>query len=390
MKEVKIVIGANYGDCGKGLMTRYFANEKENSFPIIILHSGTAQRGHTVDYDETHRHVFHHFGAGAGDGLPTFFAKTFLIHPMEFHREHMEGIDKDELGRLMSKCFCDPDAKVITPFDMLVDHATEEYIAKQKGHREYGSCGYGSWCAVEDRFPMGRTAYSIKDFSEALFKEQVPVLMNNIWRDCLCVLRKRGVSLEETSYGKTLFDDIFRDCLISRFTADLHYFCENVECITFDSLWEKFDSFIFEGSQGLGLDKNVENEWHTTSNTGLTNPIAMLDDKDFKAEVCYVTRSYITRHGKGPIEFPASKKEINAEMFDRTNIPNKFQGTLTYGFFEEEAMCNRILKDCNPILDDSRYTTISLAVTHVNEFPYTGNIPAKYISDNPYTVKRMY
>ena len=33
MKDVKIVIGANYGDEGKGLLTRYFAKQVNN--PII-------------------------------------------------------------------------------------------------------------------------------------------------------------------------------------------------------------------------------------------------------------------------------------------------------------------------------------------------------------------
>ena len=81
MKDVKIVIGANYGDEGKGLMTRHFVLDSKTK-PIVVFHNGTAQRGHTVDYNATHRHVFHHFGSGTGDGAPTYFAETFLIHPM--------------------------------------------------------------------------------------------------------------------------------------------------------------------------------------------------------------------------------------------------------------------------------------------------------------------
>ena len=46
MKDVKIVIGANYGDEGKGLMTRHFVldAQKKNMNPIVIFHNGTAQR----------------------------------------------------------------------------------------------------------------------------------------------------------------------------------------------------------------------------------------------------------------------------------------------------------------------------------------------------------
>ncbi len=39
MKDVKIIIGNNYGSEGKGLITRYFTQITEN--PIVILYNGT-------------------------------------------------------------------------------------------------------------------------------------------------------------------------------------------------------------------------------------------------------------------------------------------------------------------------------------------------------------
>lgn len=38
MKKVKVVIGANFGDEGKGLMTDYFASKEDNA--IVVLHNG--------------------------------------------------------------------------------------------------------------------------------------------------------------------------------------------------------------------------------------------------------------------------------------------------------------------------------------------------------------
>ena len=75
MKKVKIVVGANYGDESKGLVTRHFVKTTEN--PLVIFHNGSAQRGHTVDYNPDFRHVYHHFGCGTADGAPTYFAETF-------------------------------------------------------------------------------------------------------------------------------------------------------------------------------------------------------------------------------------------------------------------------------------------------------------------------
>ena len=57
MKNVKIVIGANFGDEGKGLMTDYFTS---GSNDIVVLSNGGAQRGHTVTKTNGIRHVFHH------------------------------------------------------------------------------------------------------------------------------------------------------------------------------------------------------------------------------------------------------------------------------------------------------------------------------------------
>ena len=266
MKDVKIVIGANYGDEGKGLMTRHFV-KNANSPSIVVFHNGTAQRGHTVDYNADFRHVYHHFGSGTGDGAPTFFAESFLVHPMEFRREFGELCSQHILP---PKAFCDPNAKVITPLDMVVDHATEEFIAIQRGEREYGSCGFGSWCAAEDRIPMGRTAFTVSDF---LNKDAYTFLMEEIWKDCLAILVKRGVDIEKTSFANILKD---RSHILNNFKNDLSFFFSKITFMDFDGIYNKFDSIIFENGQGLGLDMNVNNPWHTTSTTGLINPFNML------------------------------------------------------------------------------------------------------------------
>ena len=55
MKDVKVVIGASFGDEGKGLMTDYFAGKakEEGKSCLVVCGNGGAQRGHTVrvNYD---------------------------------------------------------------------------------------------------------------------------------------------------------------------------------------------------------------------------------------------------------------------------------------------------------------------------------------------------
>ena len=70
MRDIKIVIGANYGDEGKGLMTDFFAADAagKGMRSLVICSNGGSQRGHTVITPEGIRHVFHHFGSGSFAG----------------------------------------------------------------------------------------------------------------------------------------------------------------------------------------------------------------------------------------------------------------------------------------------------------------------------------
>lgn len=375
-KNVKIIIGANYGDEGKGLLTRYFVKQAKN--PIVVFHNGTAQRGHTVDYNPSFRHVYHHFGCGTGDGAPTYFADTFWIHPMEFRREWNELV----ASGIFPRCYCDANARVVTPFDMLVDHTTEAYITWDHQEPEHGSCGYGTWCAT-DRF---NGHYTIGEYKKAIENHTVDDLLEDAWFHCVSELVFREVDIDKVpEFIKYFSDPVVKETTKLHFIDDLKFFFKQVAFINFNTIYNHYDDIIFENGQGLGLDQNCGSEWHTTSNTGLTNPTAMLKNKDnFNAEICYVTRSYATRHGIGDMYNEAPKDEINENMFDRTNITNEFQGSLRYGYPEAAAMVRRIEKDFSIVATDNHFKK-SLAVTHCNEFPNFEK-DATYESNNPYSV----
>lgn len=58
--EAAVVIGANYGDEGKGLITDYLA-ALDHSNTLVVRFNGGAQAGHTVQTPSGLRHVFSHF-----------------------------------------------------------------------------------------------------------------------------------------------------------------------------------------------------------------------------------------------------------------------------------------------------------------------------------------
>ena len=377
--SVKIVIGANYGDEGKGLMSRYFTKEfiNEGKRPITVLHNGSAQRGHTADYDDGSRHVFHNFATGSKEGASTYYASTFMVHPLDYCREVRE------LGYLPD-VYCNPNCVVVTPLDMIVDHMIEDYIAVDTGTREYGSCGYGTWSTTDRIKQRPDLAYTVSTF---FFTTNYIHLMDSLKEWCLERLKSFHVDLDRIHWGKEYFSensDSFAK-LCARFKLDLDYFMHTVRFVSFEQVWNHRDSIIFEGAQGLLLDKDQDTIWTTTSHTGLKNPSDILAPySDFQAEVCYVTRTYITRHGDGPLDSEVNKNELGDLVDDKTNKFNVFQGGLRYATMTKSLVDAAIEKDFSAVQNKSYFLTT--AYTHCNEHPVYGGT---YRSYTPNEVNRV-
>lgn len=361
--SVKIVIGANYGDEGKGLMSRYFTKQFVNSGkkPVTVFHNGSAQRGHTADYEDGSRHVFHNFCAGARDGGVTYYDRTFMVHPMDFCREVRE------LGELPT-VWCSPECVVVTPADMLTDHIIEDHIAAKCGMREYGSCGYGTWSTTDRMRERPDLTYTISQMAKGDYWKIVSSLKE--WAESR--LKTFGVDLDIVPEWKKFFDPKNNswELLWSHFKWDLDNFIRCVRFMDFGTVWKEHDSIIFEGAQGLLLDKDRDDIWTTTSNTGLKNPRELLDRySDFRAEVCYVSRSYVTRHGDGPLKNEVDAKEIGENLFDKTNVFNSFQGSLRYAMISKPDVAMAICQDFQ--IAESNYE-MTVAYTHCNEHDING------------------
>lgn len=360
MKTVKIVIGANAGDEGKGYMTDYFANEakNQNKSCLVVCHNGSCQKGHTVVSPSGVRHIFHHFGSGNMVGADTYLSKDYIVNPIIFKKEY------EELERkgVATKTFVHKDCLVTTPFDMIINQIVEEY----RNENRHGSCGLG----VNETIVRNNKLDKIT-ISEIL---SILPLVNHVYSNLDYIasyyfpdrLKELGIESIPTKWVEILSK---KENIIENYISDLYMMQSIIEFVD-DSIFDKYEYVIFEGAQGLLLDQNnMEYFPHLTpSNTGLTNPVSMLKGRDVKdVEVCYVTRTYMTRHGAGRFDTECSKDEINPSMVDLTNVPNEFQGTLRYGKLDWNDLKNRIENDFennNNGLDIKK----SLAITHLNEY----------------------
>jgi len=326
VKDVKIVVGLNYGDEGKGLMVDYFSRQAilKGDDVLNVLSNGSAQRGHTVQLLDGERHVFKHLGSGTFAGADTYFPAQFLVNPIEFNKEYEV---------FYPYCRCHKDCVVVTPYHMMLNQAKEKI-------QRHGSCGMGVWEATQ--FPMLKV-YDLEDCS-------IPNLID--------ILREIRFTL---GYRENLPEIYWTDSLLYSFLYDCCCFIDRVKVVSNDLEGiTGYNTIIFENGQGLLLDQKLPDKDHLTpSNTDLTNPKEILRKARVGEDVvktCYVTRSYMTRHGNGPFPTECNKEEISGLIGeDKTNRPNEWQGSLRYGKLDD--FTNRI----------ERFGKTSLAITHMNE-----------------------
>lgn len=312
-----VVIGAAFGDEGKGLMTHYLAS-RYGGDAIVVRFNGGAQAGHTVVTNNNQRHVFSHVGSGTFAGAATFLSRYFVCNPILF----LEEIDQlHQLGLRPTICI-DPCSLITTPYDMMINQIAEEY----RNHLKHGSCGVGFSETIE-RNLFEKYSFAVGDLNDnakivdtlhLIRKEWMPKRLN-----CLGI---NSISPQWQEYIES--DDIFY-----LFLDQISSFAKLIT-ISSINLLNSSHKIIFEGAQGLMLDQDYGWFPHVTrSHTGLKNIISLLEYKqNIHLNVIYVTRSYLTRHGAGPLPHELPRLPYD-NVVDNTNVTNDHQGPLRYAWF---------------------------------------------------------
>jgi len=383
MKDIKVVIGANFGDEGKGLMTDYFADKAKeaNESCVVVLHNGGAQRGHTVVTPEGYRHVFKHFGSGTYVGAATYIAKEFIVNPAYFRKEY------ESLSRhlKMPEIYINPNCKLTTIYDMLINQVLEI----DRGSGKHGSCGSGIFETLYrnqngidfvNTFEYNPLRMTVGEFNQLSYISKVDFL--NFIRKSYVPKRFDIFGLKNISVEFT--NVLLSDAAIVNFIDDFSFMMNNSSFAN-DEVLNRYDSVIFENGQGLLLDQHNRDYFPhlSPSNTGLSNPTEILNGLDYTGivEACYVSRTYMTRHGVGRFDTECHKTEFYDNMVDMTNVPNPFQDHLRYGKLNFMDLNKRVNKD---ILSAKGKFIIkeNLAFTHMNEYQedFVAKYPMKYHS----------
>lgn len=358
IQNIKVVIGSNFGDEGKGQMTDYFAYnaKKQNKSCLIVCHNGSAQKGHTVVLENGIRHIFHHFGSGFFAGADTYFSKDFVISPIFFKKEY-EELKKYNIH---TNLYVNKKCKICIPMDIMIN----QEIENQRGNNRHGSCGYGFFETVKR---SSYTEYKI-EIDSVLLKSKKELIEQIL--DITNKYSKLRIDELNLKPNKKFEELINNKKIISNYVDDLLFFIDHSTVVN-DYIIEDYNTVIFEGEQGLILDEdNLEYFPHLTpSHTGLYNPYYIIKNLGLNVpiEVCYITRTYLTRHGAGRLDNECKKEDINPNIIDLTNVPNEFQGNLRFAKLDVYELKNRIDKDFKLAKENTNYS-YSIAVMHENEY----------------------
>lgn len=343
--KASIVIGSSFGDEGKGYTVDAICRQHTNS--LVIRHNGGSQAGHTVELNDGRKHVFKTFGSGSFRGSPTLLSRFFIFNVDVF---------VDELFDLGSgyTVYADKECKLTTPYDMLINWAIED----ARGDSRHGSCGYGineteTRHACDPKFQVFVNDLddleSYRSKLKMIEKEWVPIRLKQLAFDSL------DIKISESDIEKYL-----ERCK----TANLNM--KKVESADIIKNWD--GHLVFEGAQGLLLDQNNKQFFpHVTrSYTGIKNACQLLKEWGVEsADVYYATRSYLTRHGAGPLPF----EDASMHFLDKTNEPNEYQGTLRFAPLNIDLLTSSIgndLKNANGI-----NITPHIVITCVNQIENT-------------------
>ena len=335
---IYIVIGANYGDEGKGRATRYIGKKslKNGRSVIVVKHNGGPQAGHTA-----HGFVHHTYGSAPCD---TYLAPTFVFNPAALLKESIKYII--HYCRIPRNLYINENCIVTTPIDILMNHVIESVRSGNK----HGSCGMGIYASITRNKYIPITVGKLMRANKYDRQQIVHDLIMHYsgYEHAVRFIPEKYLDLD--------LEKLMADFFSQFYTAIEDAFVHVVDSYGERELLRSRDDVIFETGQGLLLDKDCKESFpHVTpSHTNHINPkdiISRVWDKGKsytdRIQFVYCTRTYLTKHGAGPCNLPPLDVELanKFKAMDKTNVPNEWQDSIRLYKLDVKNMIERTVAD---------------------------------------------
>jgi adenylosuccinate synthase len=278
----------------------------------VVRFNGGAQAGHNVVTVDGRQHTFAQFGSGTfWPGVRTFLSRFMLVDPLALAAEaaHLAAVGvPDALDRLT----VDADALLTTPYHRAANRARE----LARGGDRHGSCGMGIGETASYALLAGCDAPRVGDCA-------APRLL----------ARKLGRLRDRLSDELGPLDAPPVPDLCEAYGA----FAAAVEMVNSGYLAGvlRRGPVVFEGAQGVLLDEWLGFHPYTTwSTTTFANAETLLAEAGASAVRLGVVRSYMTRHGPGPLV----TEDPTLELPEPHNRRGDWQGVFRVGHFDAVAL----------------------------------------------------
>ena len=275
--KITAIVGAQWGDEGKGKITDFFAGEADY---VVRFHGGN-NAGHTVIVNgETYK--LHLIPSGVLYDHPTsIIGNGVVIDPAALIKEikylQAKGVDP--------KLKVSDRAHIILPYHIEMDIALTQY----QGNLAAGSTKRGIAPVYGDK--MYRHGIRMIDLLEPeVFKEKLEKAFNFN----LTIIKAFGHS---SNLNK---DKIYNDYV--KFGEFLAPYISDVSVDLYNS-YQKGESILFEGAQGISLDVDHGVYPHTTSSNTVAGHISSGTGVTFGEinRIIGVTKAYLSRVGQSPL-----------------------------------------------------------------------------------------
>lgn len=301
---VVAVIGAQWGDEGKGHIVDWLANQSS----MVIRYGGGSNAGHTIVNE---RGVFklHLIPSGIIDPrIVNIIAPGVVINPETLIQEIHELQEK---GITTSNLLISSRAHVVMPYHIVQDQIQE----KSQGDNKIGTTGRGIGPTYADK--MFRIGIRMGDLlHEETLLERLRAVLEEKNRMLTTLYRIKAISLHDTylrflNYGHQL----------GNYITDVH--------ATIHQAMEQNKPILLEGAQGALLDVDHGTyPFVTSSPPGAAGACqgAGIGPTHLNS-VVGVFKAYTTRVGAGP--FPTEIEDEDAEVLRQTGKPWAEVGTTT-------------------------------------------------------------
>jgi len=327
-----VIVDLGFGDAGKGQIVNFLTWILSKLYkPInVIRFSGGSQAAHNVV--ELIHHTFQNIGSGAMHQANTFLSQKTYILPQNLIDE-IEILAKNTgvpAAEIMANIYIHDDTRIVTSYHKMLNRVKESL-----SNHQIGSVGLGIGQAVRDYNENPDSILVYGDFwCYELFCKKMDRIMKRAYTLANQWLEEADASEENKAEAQTHIDRFFADPLTPQEATNWYFQVFKdfpKKNILID--WEfkealKIGINIFEGSQGILLDRNYGFRPFVTGTSLLSKNVRYMTDDDY--ETIGVIRIYATRHGPGP--FPTEDPDLN--LAEDHNIFNPWMRGFRQGWLD--------------------------------------------------------